>query len=151
MSQFKWKVYYRTNSNGNVQTVEKEFDSQDEMNQYMQDHQDQFWSVQSWFLPSLFWGIDTYFNSLFDQRVWWSSQHSSLSYQDEEDREIEQYAKQREQKNKEREEKKNWFKQQMDKMKSYVDSFTEDNDDDKAMRDKAQKRHDYYKQQYESL
>ena len=151
MSQFKWKVYYRTNTNGNVQTVEKEFDSQEEMNEYMNDHRDQF-SFSDYSLPSLFGGLNTYVNNLMDQRMSSWSNRSSLSYQDDEDREIEEYAKRRDQQRKEREEKKGRFQKQMDKMKQYVDSFDDDdNEDDKRMREKAQKRHDYYKKQYESL
>ena len=147
MENFKGKVYHYTNENGKVNTIEKDFSSQEEMNQYMQQHQDQF-SLQNSF-PSLFGSFDRYVNRLMDQRM--DTNQSKMGYDSSEDREIEEYAKNREHKKKQNEEKKSWLEKQMEKFKNYVDSFDSDDEEEKTMRAKAQARHDYYKEQYDAL
>ena len=147
MASFKWKVYSYTNTNGKVNTIEKEFDSQEKMNQYMQQHQDQL-SLQDSF-PSLFGSFDRYINRLMDQRI--DTNQSRLGYDSDEDREIEQYATDREHKKKQTEQKKSRLQQKIEKFKWYVESFDGDDEEEKAMRDKAQARHDYYQSEYDKL
>lgn len=85
---FKGKVMYYSNINGQEKRVEKEFDSQDAMNTYMHDNDMSFSrpSYQPFWLGN-WWGFNSWIDTFFDNKLtsmWYtpSTSQSSLSYDD---------------------------------------------------------------------
>lgn len=69
-NNFKGKVMYYSNINGQEKRLEKEFDSQDDMNKYMQENDVQFPRLMQWFgMPSMWW-FPSWFDDFFDQKLY---------------------------------------------------------------------------------
>lgn len=132
-TDFKWKVMYYSNINGQEKKIEKDFTSQDEMNAYMQEND---LSFQSPFANLPFWSIwlfDSWFDSLFDRKItslWFSPERQSWLYNNDWFAELQRRKEQIEQQERENEKKKSFLQKRLDDWKELKEFFSWKNDKD---------------------
>lgn len=135
-NDFKGKVYYYSNINGQENTIEKEFDTQEDMNEYLQKNDTtmpRFMNPTpriSWFAP--------WFDEFFDQRMhrlWLTPRQNALDY-DPTLNELEKRKAEIEAKEEREKEEKSFLEKRRDERKKLVDFFKKR--DDKSAVEKAQ-------------
>ncbi len=137
-NNFKWKVSVYRNINGQEQSYEKEFDSQEEYESFLQNNDFGFWSsgFSSMWNAGL-WGIVELMDSFFDRKLEnWFGQTSDGFLSENEDevdldmRKLEEKARHLEQKEKIKERKKQMLENKLEKLKKFKKRFKKHDKDE---------------------
>ena len=128
---FKGKVMYYSNINWQEKKLEKEFDSQDDMNTYMKENDASF---PRFFQPTSlgnFWAFDSWFDSFFDRKLtsmWYSPQAWMALWHSDSFSELQRRKAQLEQEEREKEKKKSFLEKRLDEWKELKKFFAGKND-----------------------
>ena len=124
---------YYSNINWQEKKLEKEFDSQAEMNSYMQDNDVTFPRLFQPLSLGGFWAFDSWFNSSFDRKLismWYEPQPWLALWSDEPFNELQRKKAQLEEEERTKKKKKTFLKKKLEDWKELKKFFTDKHDDD---------------------